>query len=163
MMGSGKSTIGRLLAEKTGWPYYDNDVLVTMLSGETAKGLLAHEGVGEMRATEHDALLVGLRQPAPCILGAAAGTILNDEMRARLQTGAIVVWLDASPQTLTRRARGAAHRPWLEGDAEAWMTKTLAERAPLYEATADVKVGTERRTPAAVAAEIASWLSEACE
>jgi shikimate kinase len=161
-MGSGKSTIGRLLADKTGWPYYDNDVLVTMLSGETARGLLAHEGVGELRATEADALLVGLKQAAPCILGAAAGTILDDEMRARLQTEAIVVWLTASPRTLAQRAHGAAHRPWLEGDAEAWMTKTLVERAPLYEATADLKVSTERRNPAAVAAEIANWLSESC-
>jgi tRNA splicing ligase len=49
MMGSGKSTIGRLLAAKTGWPYYDNDELLAMLSGETAKGLLAHDGVAQLR------------------------------------------------------------------------------------------------------------------
>src|SRR4051794_20891634 len=140
MMGSGKSTIGKLLAEKTGWPYYDNDVLLAMLSGETAKGLLAHDGVAELREGEAGALHFGLRQEAPCIVGAPAGTILDNELRDALRRESLVVWLTASARTLAQRARGAAHRPWLGGDAVAWMTTTLEERAPLYEAVANLKV-----------------------
>jgi len=162
MMGSGKSTIGKLLAEKTGWPYFDNDVLLAMLSGETAKGLLAHDGVSELREGEAAALHEGLRQKPPCIVGAPAGTILDADLRDALKRESLVVWLTASPRTLAGRARGAAHRPWLAGDAVAWMTRTLEERAPLYEAVTDLKVSTERRGPDAVAGQIAAWLEERC-
>jgi shikimate kinase len=162
MMGSGKSTIGKLLAEQTSWPYYDNDDLVRMLSGETAKSLLAHEGETELRATEAEALLLGLQQPPPCILGAAAGTVLEEKMRAVLAGNATVVWLTADPRTLAGRARGAAHRPWLDQDPVGWMTQTLAERAPLYESIADLTVSTERRRPRAVAEQIGQWLEDGC-
>jgi shikimate kinase len=162
MMGSGKSTIGRLLADKTGWPYYDNDVLLAMLSGETAKGLLAHDGVAQLREGEAGALHVGLSQKPPCIVGAPAGTILDGELRDALKRESLVVWLTASASVLARRARGAAHRPWLGGDAVAWMTTTLEERGPLYEAVANLKVSTERRRPDAVAAQIAAWLEDRC-
>lgn len=162
MMGSGKSTIGRQLAALMGWPYYDNDVLLQMLSGETAKTLLAKDGVTQLRQGEAAALELGLRQPAPCIVGAPAGTILADDTREALRRESLVVWLTADARTLARRARGAAHRPWLGGDAEAWMTKTLAERAPLYESVANLKVSTQRRRPSAAAAEIATWLEERC-
>jgi len=162
MMGSGKSTIGKLLAERTGWPYYDNDDLVKMLSGDTPKGLLAHEGETELRATEADALLIGLQQPAPCILGAAAGTVLDEKMRTTLAGQATVVWLTADAKTLASRARGAAHRPWLDQDPVGWMTETLAQRAPLYESIADLTVSTERRSPEAIAGQIAQWLEDGC-
>jgi shikimate kinase len=162
MMGSGKSTIGRELAGRTGWRYFDNDELLEMMRGETAKALLANDGVTELREGESQALLLGLQQPAPCIVGAAAGTILDEQLRAALRDQAIVVWLTALPGTLARRARGSAHRPWLSGDAEAWMTTTIEERAPLYESVADITVSTERPRPEAVAAQIAAALEERC-
>jgi shikimate kinase len=161
-MGSGKSTIGRLLSGITGWPYYDNDDLLEMLRGETAKTLLAHEGVKELREGESDALILGLQQPPPCIVGAPAGTILDAAIRPLLKEESYVVWLTASAKTLAHRARGAAHRPWLGGDAEAWMTTTLAARTPLYDEVANLKVSTERRRPEAVAAAIADWIHERC-
>jgi shikimate kinase len=163
MMGSGKSTVGRLLAKRTGWRYYDNDELLERLRGETANALLANEGVTELREGEADALRLGLRQPTPCIVGAPAGTILDESIRRALKKDALVVWLTGDPRTLARRARGAAHRPWLGGDAVAWMTETLAQRAPLYESVADLKVATDRRRPPGVAAQIAEWLEDRCK
>lgn len=160
MTGSGKTTIGRELAKITGWPYHDNDALLAEVTGPTAKKLLADDGVGELRAGEAGALELGLRQPAPCIIGAPAGTVMDGRLRDLIKREALVVWLTASPAALARRARGAAHRPWLGGDAEGWMTTTLAQRAPLYEALADMTVNTDRRRPRAVAQQIADWLAE---
>jgi len=85
---------------------------------------------------------------------------MDGRLRDMVKSHAIVVWLTASPKALVRRARGAAHRPWLGGDAEGWMTTTLAQRAPLYEAVADLTVNTERRRPRAVAQQIADWIAE---
>lgn len=157
MMGSGKSTIGRLLAQQTGWPYHDNDVLVEGASRAQARELLAERGEAALRQAESEALAVGLNQPEPCIIAVAGGTILDAANRDRL-AGALVVWLRARPEALARRARGAAHRPWLETDAAGWMRRTLLEREPLYEAVADLVVDTDGRRPEAAVADIVAWL-----
>ena len=162
MMGSGKTTIGRLLAHRTGWPYHDNDALLQRLEGETARSLLAEDGVTGLRSGEADALRLGLKMPAPCLVGAPAGTILDPGIRAQLAEKAIVVWLTASPETLAARGAGAVHRPWLDDDAIGWMTETLAARTPLYEEVADVVVSGEDGTPQQLADEIVAWLAERC-
>ncbi len=158
MMGSGKSTIGRALSAITGWPYHDNDDLLQIERGRNAREVLAAEGRSELREAEAGALRVGLVQPAPCLIGAAAGTILEKEARDLLNKEAIVVWLRAEPRILVERAAGAEHRPWLDGDAVAWMEEALAERAPLYESVADLTVDTDGRTPDETAQEVLDWL-----
>lgn len=162
MMGSGKSIVGRLLGQITGWPYYDNDELLARGRGMSARELLAAKGEKGLRAAEAEALLDLLRVAKPCIIGSAAGTILDATVRSMLTEDSINVWLTASPRILARRARGTAHRPWLDGDAVSWMTTTLAERAPLYEQAAQLIISTERRRPEAIAAEIAAWVEVRC-
>ncbi len=85
MMGSGKSTIGRLLSEATGWPYVDNDELVLRSHGATPRELLSEQGEAVMREAESSALALGLEVPAPAIIGVAAGTILDPANRDRLR------------------------------------------------------------------------------
>ena len=158
MMGSGKSTVGRLLADATGWPYVDNDDLVLREHGATPRELVAERGEAVMRRAESDALASGLRVPAPAIVGIAAGVILEAGDREALQDGGIVVWLRAGADALARRAAGAAHRPWLDGDARAWMAAALLEREPLYAAIADRVVDTESASSREAAAELSEWL-----
>ena len=158
MMGSGKSTIGSLLAQRTGWSYHDNDLLLERSLGVNARALLAESGVDAMRRAESDALRLGLAQPEPCIVGAAAGTVLGADSRSALERHALVVWLRTSPRTLAGRAVGAKHRPWLEGDPEGWMRRTLDARRPLYESVADHTVDTDDRSPEATAEDIFAWL-----
>ncbi len=148
MMGSGKSTIGRLLADATGWPYVDNDELVSRTRGSTARDIADEGGVDAVRDAESDALDIGLREEAPCIVGVAAGTILASENRGRMRDAGIVVWLDADPATLASRAVGAAHRPWLDDDPESWMRVTAEKRAALYDEVADIRADTGQASPA---------------
>jgi shikimate kinase len=158
MMGSGKSTIGRLLADATGWTYADNDDLVRRATGATPRQLLAERGEAAMRGAESDALRDGLRQQTPAIVGVAAGVILEAADRAALRDGGIVVWLRAGADELVERAAGGEHRPWLDGDARAWMTAALAEREPLYAAAADHVVDTGAAPPAEIVAGLVDWL-----
>lgn len=146
MMGSGKTTIGRLLSEATGWPYVDNDELVRRHSGVTARELLAEGGQDRLREVESAALALGLELPPPVIVGAAAGTVLDPTNRQRMSAGGIVIWLRASAETLIQRAAGAVHRPFIDHD-DAWMAKAAAERAPLYAQIADVIVDTGLGAP----------------
>ena len=147
MMGSGKTTIGRLLSARTGWPYLDNDELLARRSGKTARALLTSGGEAGLRRAESDALRLGLECAPPWIVGAAAGTILEEENRRALREGSLVVWLRGSAATLRRHAVGAAHRPWLEGAAEQWFEAAVEERDPLYGEVADLIVETDGRTP----------------
>jgi shikimate kinase len=160
MMGSGKSTIGERLAAATGWPYVDNDDLVRRATGTSARRLVAEQGEGPMRAAERAALLDGVRVDAPAIVGVAAGTITDPAARDALRDGGHVVWLHADAGTLARRAAGASHRPWLDGDATAWMTDALAEREPLYRSVADHVFDTGTGSPDDAVRDLVSWLAE---
>ncbi len=159
MMGSGKSTIGRRLAASTGWPYVDNDELVVRAEGASARRIAARDGERDLRDAEAMALETGLEEPAPCVIGVAAGTVLDLRNRQLLRDRALVVWLDAEPATLARRAAGAPHRPWLDGDAERWMQHTLEARRPLYAEVADHRVDTAAASPDQAVASIIDWLA----
>ena len=159
MMGSGKSTIGRLLSEATGWPYVDNDDLVRESHGATSRQLLAERGEAAMREAESAALARGLGVPEPAIIGVAAGTILDARNRERLDQGGIVVWLRADAETLAARAGGADHRPWIDAGGESWFVDAVKARDPLYAAVSDIVVDASD-APAAIADELQHRLRE---
>ncbi len=147
MMGSGKSTVGSRLSRATGWTYLDNDALVARVRGASARQLLTTRGEGDLRRAEAEALNIGLEEATPCIIGAAAGTVLDPSQRRAMRDRAFVVWLDADAATLASRAVGAAHRPWLDGDPEAWMRETRAAREALYREIAAMRIDTTTREP----------------
>jgi shikimate kinase len=159
MMGSGKSTIGRLLAAATGWPYIDNDELVRRSHGTTARRILAEHGKAPMRAAESAALSLGVATPAPAVIGVAAGTILDPANRERLRSGGVVVWLRADAAVLEPRAMGADHRPWVDAGGGEWFRAAVAEREPLYASVADIVVDTGGQDAEASALEILRALS----
>ena len=148
MMGSGKSSVGRALSERTGWPFVDNDVLVERVTGMTARQLLEERGADGLRAAETAALVAGTEVDPPAIVATAAGTILDPDNRRRIAEAGLVAWLRAPASVLAARAVGAAHRPWLEEDPIGWFESALAERDPLYASVADLEVDTSTSTPA---------------
>lgn len=151
MMGSGKSSVGRALAERTGWPFLDNDALLERATGRTAREIAEADGVGALRAAEGEALRAAFEMPPPVVVASAAGTILDPNLRAELAGTSTVVWLRAPIATLVDRARGGGHRPWLDGDARAWMEAALAEREQLYASVADIALDTADAEPSDVA------------
>ncbi|MGZ8513370.1 MAG: shikimate kinase [Candidatus Limnocylindria bacterium] len=162
MMGSGKSTVGRALAERTGWPFLDNDELVERATGRTARQL-SEGGEAAVRAAEAAALREGLAVEPPAIIGVAGGAVLDPRDRKRIREGGFVVWLRAPAEVLAARAVGAEHRPWLEGDAEGWFRRAVSQRDPLYAWVADLEVDTRTGTgaPEEVAASIVAALPSA--
>ena len=159
MMGSGKSTIGRLLSEVTGWPYVDNDELIRRSHGASPRELLAERGEAAMRAAESSALALGLEVPAPAIIGAAAGTILEPGNRELLRNGGIVVWLRADAGALADRALDGEHRPWIDTGGGSWIRDAAAEREPLYASVADITIDTSDGSSADAAGELRRGLA----
>jgi shikimate kinase len=153
MMAAGKSTVGRRLADLTGWPYFDNDELVRAATGRDATDIEAREGEDALHRAEVAALDHVLAK-APPLIAAVAGWVPTDSRaRAAMDRNAHVVYLRARPATLSRRvAAGLGRRS--DATDPAWMSRMAAERDPAYEAAADQVVDVEGRTPDEIAAAI---------
>lgn len=155
MMGTGKTTVGRALSTRTGWPYLDNDELLQRACGRTAPELLAAEGEPALRAAESAALTLVLGLPGPFIAGVAGGVVLDPADRARLvASDATIIWLRATVATLAHRVGSGAGRSWLGDDPAAALTRLAATRDPLYAAVADQVVDVDTGTPNELAAQI---------
>jgi shikimate kinase len=159
MMAAGKSTVGRAVASRLGWPYYDNDELLLRATGSDTRTVLERDGEAALRRAESAALTVALTEGGPLVAGVAGGVITDPLDRERLRTGGFVVWLRASIDTLVRRARGS-DRPWLEDDPEGALTSLYAGRADLYQSVAALVVDVDTLPPARVADRIVSALEQ---
>jgi shikimate kinase len=147
MMGSGKTTIGLGLADRTGWRYIDNDELLLRTTGRTARELLASGGETSLRAGEAAVVDRALELDPPVIVGIAGGVVLDPAARQRLPSVGHVVWLRARAETLLPRLGPGDHRPFMEGDLSGWVRRIVAERASLYEEVAETIVEVDGRAP----------------
>src|SRR5437868_9085836 len=116
MMGSGKTTVGRRLAQRLGWRYLDSDEQVEKDTGRTVPEIMASDGEQAFRAEESRALADAVDAPGPLVLSAAGGTVLDPKNRELLRRAGTVVWLRARPDTLVARVGDGAGRPLLSPD-----------------------------------------------
>jgi shikimate kinase len=152
-MAAGKSTVGRLLGDRLGWPYYDNDELLRRAVGIDTRAVLEQRGEAALRRAESAALTVALTEGGPLVAGVAGGVVSDPLDRERLRVGGFVVWLRATVKTLARRAAGT-DRPWLGDDPEQALRKLYAGRADLYLSVASYVIDVDTLPPPAVAERI---------
>ena len=157
MMGTGKTTVGTLLAKRLGRPFVDSDAEVEARTGRTVREIFETDGEAAYRPLETEALLDALASPVPAVIAAAGGVVLAERNRQALeQQAALVVWLRADPAVLARRVRYHDHRPLLDSNPAATLARLAAERTPLYAEVADVIVDEGTKTPDEIADEILS-------
>ncbi len=162
MMATGKTTVGRAIAARTGWAYVDNDDLVVRTTGLTARDLLARDGELALRAAESAVLTTLLQMPEPLVAGVPGGVVLDATDRTRLRDGGHVVWLRAEVATLVQRVgKQSSDRPWLGEDPAAALGRLSAERAPLYAEVATQVVAVDGRSPGEVAGLVLEGLGAA--
>jgi len=149
MMGTGKTTVGRLLAERLRVPFLDSDAQVEATAGRTVADLWAERGERGFRRLESEALVRALDegQDSGAVVAAAGGVVLDEGNRRLLRERGWVVWLRARPETLVARVGDGSGRPLL-GDDPAGVIHELAEaRRHLYADVASVVVDTDERSP----------------
>jgi shikimate kinase len=143
LSGVGKSSVGRRLAARLGWPLLDTDVLIVERAGCTIAQIFADSGEPRFRDLESDALQIAF-SITPCIVSTGGGIVLRAENRALLRARAFVAWLDAPTETLV--ARLLAHdedRPLIGGgDPAARLEALRAARAGLYAEVANARIAT---------------------
>ncbi len=155
-MGSGKSTVGPLLADLLGWSFQDMDAAIERRTGRPVATLFAERGEEafreiELRMAEETATL------DRHVVAAGGGAFARPETRAALRRDAVVVWLRVDLETAFARIPTDGRRP-LAGNRDI-MRELLALREPAY-ALADLEVEASDGSPATVARRVHTGLQE---
>ena len=152
-MGSGKSTVGRLLADALGCPFLDLDDLIVKKAGKSIPDIFAQDGEPAFRRLEARLLRQTVEKYAEttAVLALGGGAVTTPASASLLHEKSVCIYLRATLDTLQSRLAGeTAGRP-LADDA---MASRLAEREPIYEETAHVIIDTDGLSPDEVADEI---------
>ena len=157
MMGAGKSSVGRPLAEALGYRFIDADAVVEQAAGQSIAEIFAHEGEAGFRALE-TGVLDQLASWHSLVVATGGGVVGRPENWGHLRQG-VVIWLDAPEELLLQRLRAdPTPRPLLaDADPAARLAALLATRRPLY-AQADLTVPQGGESPAEVAARVLEGL-----
>lgn len=152
-MGSGKSAVGRLCAERLGMDFLDTDQEIARRAGMPIPEVFERCGEAYFRAQER-ALVAELSARRGCVVATGGGMVVDDENRAALLASGMVVCLTAAPEVIVQRVGGdsaAQQRPMLRGgDVAGRVAQLLRERAPKY-AQLHYHVDTSQRSPDEVA------------
>jgi shikimate kinase len=144
-MGTGKSSVGRLLAELMHFSYVDTDKLIEERAHKTIKSIFETDGEPAFREWERR-IVEELRSREKTVIATGGGLPANAANLASLKSHALVVCLWASPETIYERVEGHNHRPLLNApDPLAKIRELLAIREPYYR-QADVLVNTGMRS-----------------
>lgn len=139
-MGTGKTTVGKLLSKQMDWNFVDTDQLVEQREGKSIPELFGTRGEAYFRNVESEVIHECLQQTQQ-IVATGGGSVLNKTNRERMQDNGFVVALTAEADTIIRRVKHDRNRPLLHGNVEESVRKILIERKEAYQ-FADLTVDT---------------------
>ncbi|PYV28966.1 MAG: shikimate kinase [Acidobacteria bacterium] len=143
-MGSGKSTVGALLARELGWPFIDLDTTIEAAQGKTIREIFERDGEAPFRAIER-VVLTETSKTEPAVIALGGGTFVQppnlDFIRS---TGGVTIWLDCPLNELLRRCQSINNRPLFRDAAS--FARLLEQRLPFYQ-LAEHRVSTQGLAP----------------
>jgi len=158
--GCGKSTVGKLLAERLRWEFVDADAEIERRAGRTIRRIFDEAGEAEFRRLERDVMAELLRREN-AVIAAGGGAVLDERTRDDLRESGPVVWLRAGVETLLERIEAdpttGQRRPDLTpGGGRREVEELLAVRGPIYARCATFVVDADTLTAAEIAEQIIS-------
>ena len=153
LMGAGKSTVGRIVAERTGRSMIDTDVAISERTGKSVRELWEGGGEAAYRALESSVVVDALRSGSPVVIAAPGGVVLDPVVRDALKT-AFVVWLEVDPAVLASRVQRNDHRPLLGDDPYTVLSTMARDRDDLYRSVANAIIELDTETDAEAAADL---------
>jgi len=152
-MGTGKSSVGRLVADAMHFTFLDTDDVIKGRAGKSIADIFEQNGEAAFREFERR-LVEELTRRKNTVISTGGGLPANESNFASLKTHALLICLWASPEKIWERVRGQSHRPLLkEADPLEKIRKLLTERERYYR-QADVLVNTDMRSVREVAAQV---------
>ncbi len=132
LMGAGKTSVGRRLAQELNLPFVDADTEIEAAAGQSIEEIFVCRGEAFFRDGERR-VIARLLDGAPHVLATGGGAFMDASTRALLKERAITVWIKADIDILLARVARRNHRPLLkQGDKRAILEKLMAERHPVY-------------------------------
>ena len=160
-MGSGKSAVGRLLAQRLGLTLVDSDAEIEARTGVDISYIFEREGEAGFRVREAE-VIDEITQREGLLVATGGGAVLDPQTRERLRDRGCVVYLRTSVDQQLARTRRNSLRPLLMNpDPRGTLERLMQQRAALYEEVADVTVDTDGRKVATVVGEILRQLESA--
>lgn len=146
-MGSGKSTMGKLVANKLGWTFVDTDHYIEKKEGRTISAIFTDDGEDYFRSLETEVLKELLESEEKKVLALGGGTPLREENRALLKDAGYVIFLKVTPKEAYERLKDDTERPLLQVPNPQEKIKELLDfRNPIYESAADYVLLEENKT-----------------
>jgi shikimate kinase len=162
MMGAGKSSIGRKLAQRLNLPFVDADAEIEQAAGMSISDIFTTHGEPYFRAGEAR-VIARLLDSGPQVLATGGGAFMHPQSREAIRAKGISVWLRAEFEVLMRRIKRRSDRPMLKTDDPAeTLKRLLQERDPVY-AEADVAVHSRDVPHETIIAEILAALAPRLE
>ena len=154
MMGSGKTTVGRLLAKSLQWEWADTDEYIVSRYGDISE-IFEKKGVSHFRELETEAVKA-LTQKDRLVISTGGGVVLKAENISLLKSKGTILYLRAKKETLAARLQGDNARPLLktEESLDEKLGRLLQERKEIYEGIADIILDVEEKTPQQIVEEI---------
>ena len=158
-MGSGKSTVGKVLATLLGCTFVDSDAEIEARCGADIPWIFDVEGETGFRRREAT-VLSDLAKRSQIVIATGGGAVVRAENRRLMSETGVVVYLDVSVEQQLKRTGSGEGRPLLaKGDREATLQKLMAEREPLYRSLADIIVSASGGNARRVAKQIQEQLA----
>ena len=149
MMGSGKSTVGKLLAKKLETPFLDLDHYIEVKNNKSINDIFKEKGENYFRQLETNAL--SEIKGSEIVVACGGGIILNHENRKKISSNGKVVFLKASISSLIKRLLSNKDRPLLnDKNIENELIKIWNERKNYYNETAEITINTDGYTPESI-------------
>lgn len=162
LMGAGKTSIGKRLAQELRLPFVDADSEIEAAAGQSIEDIFERHGEAHFRDGERR-VIARLLDGAPHVLATGGGAFMDASTRGLLKERAITIWIKADIELLLSRVARRNHRPLLkQGDKRAILERLMAERHPIYEEatfTIDSNDGPPEEMVTAIMARLQNYLA----